>query len=203
MKPQWVIFDVGGVLFDYQLAFSKIAEYLQVTNQNLLDEFYAALIPGELGELTFEDLFSNTLKKIDKHHEHAAVLDIWWNVEHWVEDTKKLMYELDDYDYSLALFTNNWVGMGEKTLGEFQQKQIVKKIFESSVEKLRKPDSRFYELIENEIGMKGSQIFFIDDTSVNIQTAHNRNWQTFLYTLGEDNGVTSNNKLRQKLLEKF
>jgi 2-haloacid dehalogenase len=73
-------------------------------------------------------------------------------------------------------------------------------MFESAVEKISKPDKRLYEIVENRIKATGSEIYFIDDNPENLQTAKKMGWQTFLYSLGEDEGEKANGLIRKNLL---
>lgn len=200
--PKWVLFDVGGVIFDYKSAFRDIAIYLNVDEKRVGEEIFKYIGPGELGEITFESVWEKVLESFQKHHEKEAVLSMWWDLNRWVTDTRILLQELNDAGYLLALFTNNWVGMGVKTAAFLPELSLMKTTFESSIEKLRKPDKTFYEIVEQRINSSGKHIFFIDDTENNIATANDMGWQTFHYQLNKDNGKKSNNKLRRLLLPK-
>lgn len=70
-------------------------------------------------------------------------------------------------------------------------------IIDSSKVGLQKPDPEIYVLAEKLAEAKGEEIFFVENTKVNIDTAKSLGWQTFLYD--------SNNyeKSSQELLEYF
>lgn len=200
MKPRWVIFDVGGVIFDFRKAFHAVEVHLGVAEGILQEKVVAFFGPGELGKITFEEMWLNLLVTIGKEKEHQHILELWWHELHWVEDTKQLIRQLHAAGYKLALFTNNWKGMGAKVKQDMMESELLHAFFESSVEKLRKPDPKFFHLVEKRINAKGQDVFFIDDTKENILAAKERGWQVFHYALSTDNGKSSNNAIRKILL---
>lgn len=200
-KPRWILFDVGGVIFDYVSAFCAIAQYLKVSEEFFVQQIFQTVGPGILGQITFDEELKNALKHFDQVHEHQKVLSLWWDKKWFVSDTLTLIKELKLDDYKLAIFTNNWMDMAEKIYSLSPEIQSVHKRFESSKEKLYKPDIKFYELVESKTCSSDQNIFFIDDTRINLDTARLMNWQTFHYALGNDNGKTSNDKIRSLLLK--
>lgn len=200
-KPKWVIFDVGQVLYDYNSFVIDAARYLDIELILLKAELDGIVEKSMKGEMTFEQVWTQVLKLRGREHELEKILEIWWDSEKFVADTKLLIQELHIKSYSVALFTNNWPNMKERIIKNINDdSSVIKHMFESSVEHLRKPDIKFYELVQNRTGAKGNEIFFIDDKKINLTTAKDLGWQTFLYKLGADGGKTSNNKIRKQLL---
>lgn len=201
-KPKWVIFDVGQVLYDYKSFMKKVSVYLGV-ELPILKDILTDIIENSLrGEMTFKQVWQTTLKQIQKEHEFENIEKIWWNPDTFLKDTKLLVRQLYNSGYSIALFSNNWPGMRERILKNVSNdNNIIKHFFESSVEHIRKPDIEFYYLVEKRLGAKKSEIFFIDDKQINLETAKSLGWQTFLYEIGIDNGKTANNKIRKHLLK--
>lgn len=200
-KPKWVIFDVGQVLYDYKSFQNQVSKHLNIEHELLKAELEDVFVRSMQGEMTFEEVWQEVLGSYGKEKELKNILDIWWDSKKFVVDTKLLVKQLHEKGYSIALFTNNWPNMTEgilKNIGE--DSFVIKHMFESSVEKLRKPDIKFYELVERKTGAKENEIYFIDDKEENLITAETLGWQTFLYELGKDNGKKSNDKIRKKLL---
>ncbi|MCL6096936.1 MAG: HAD-IA family hydrolase [Patescibacteria group bacterium] len=199
-KPAWVIFDIGGVIFNSDSAFRDISEYLKADKKQIMENIIQYLGDDELGKTTFEDVWKNLLKPLNKQNEYKKVIEIWWELKRWIDDTKVLISELNKAGYKLAILTNNWKGMGERILNDTKDFLAVDYIFESSAEGLRKPDLRFYKLVEKRIGASGENIYFIDDSSKNIEAAKNMKWQAFLYSIGNDDGKSANDLIRKELL---
>ena len=74
-------------------------------------------------------------------------------------------------------------------------------IFDSSVERVQKPDVSFYELVEQRISTTGNDLYFIDDVKKNLDIAQQRSWQYFLYGMGNAAGLQANAELRKTLLQ--
>jgi epoxide hydrolase-like predicted phosphatase len=199
-KPTWVIFDIGGVLFDSDSAFRDIASYLDTDKEILTQGIIKFLGKSELGIMSFEEVWKNLLKSLNKHDDHQKVIEIWWDMKRWVSDTKSLIFELKKAGYKLAILTNNWTGMRKRILNDVKEFTLIDKIFESSTEGLRKPDVNFYKFVEKQINAYAGDIYFIDDSNKNIEAAKEIKWLTFLYSLENDHGKKSNALIRKELL---
>jgi len=54
-------------------------------------------------------------------------------------------------------------------------------IVDSSIEQVRKPDPKIYEIARERSGVPTDKILFIDNMQKNLDTARSLGWQTFLY----------------------
>jgi len=199
IKPKWIIFDVGGVLFDYKRAFGAINKHLATDSSHIMSVIDKYIGSGELGNATFNQVWLDILKPLNKENELDKVIDMWWSQEFWLQDTLSLVKDLKKSGYHLAILTNNWNDMGPRLLNvpgidNFEY------IFESSDIKLRKPDPGVFQYVEDKIHATGNDVLLIDDTDKNIAAAKSIGWQSFQYKLGVDNGAESNNNLQRRLL---
>ncbi|KKQ77303.1 MAG: Haloacid dehalogenase superfamily enzyme, subfamily IA [Parcubacteria group bacterium GW2011_GWA1_38_7] len=84
--------------------------------------------------------------------------------------------------YKIGLLTNMYPGM-LKTIGDrgilLQDKFDV--IVDSSIEKVKKPDSNIYKLSELKCGFKSDEIMFIDNSERNLIEPKKMGWQIFWY----------------------
>lgn len=198
-KPQWIIFDVGGVLFDYRRAFNAIAKYLEV-KESYVQEIINSLVGNEeRGGITLERVYTQILSPIGKMSELNKVIDMWYDRQFWLIDTLKLMAQLKSRGYKIAVMTNNWANMG-KRLRAIEGMEVVEKFYESSVVGMRKPDLEFYEYITHDLLTDPSSLLLIDDVDTNCEGAKLAGWQSFIYTIGKDDGQTSNAGLTALLL---
>ncbi len=200
IKPKWIIFDVGGVLFDYKRAFDAINKHLETDSNHIMSVLDKYIGSGELGTITFDQVWLDILKPLNKQNELSRVTDMWWSEEFWLQDTINLVSELKNAGYHLTILTNNWNDMGPKLL-HIKGMENFEYIFESSDIKLRKPDPAIFQYVETKIHEIGSSILLIDDAEDNVEAAKSFGWQSFLYKLGGDHGITSNNAIRKKLLQ--
>lgn len=207
-KPTWIVFDVGGVLLDWPTSSAKTAEFLGLTRNELFDVLFdqtVAMSIGakmNIGELSAHDGWVQILSRLKKHSTPEEIMSRWYAKEFWLEDTLALLQELKDAGYKLAIMSNSWLGLNDPTKQHSFPKelQLFDKVFDSSQEKMKKPDQAFYKLVEDGINAYGEQLLFIDDDKKNLDVAQARNWQTFLYDMAEDRGVQANTVLRQELL---
>jgi putative hydrolase of the HAD superfamily len=199
IKPTWVIFDVGGVLFDFMRGFRAIQDYLGVDGDYVKSIIDAHVGSEERGSATLESVFTAILSPLNRVSELDKMIDMWFNRKYWHEDTFKLMQELKNAGYRIAIMTNNWGNMSDR-LRATKGVEIAEKLYESSVIGMRKPDLEFYEYIRQDLQVEPSKLFLIDDLKENCEGANLAGWQSFIYDLGHDRGVTANNDLRSKLL---
>jgi HAD superfamily hydrolase (TIGR01509 family) len=198
-KPTWIVFDVGGVLFDFPRAFAAIEKYLNVESTYVKKIIDTLIGNEERGGVTLERVYTEVLRPIDKMSELDHVIDMWYSQEFWLPKTISLMAELKSAGYHIAIMTNNWANMTERLLG-VPGVNVTEKLYESSVIGMRKPDLEFYNYIQNDLKVKPEELFLIDDLPENIEGAKVAGWQTFTYTIGDDNGKHANETLRDQLL---
>jgi len=208
-KPTWIVFDVGGVLLDWPSSSTETAKHLGVTHDELFDVLFDQTIKMNigtrmnLGEISAHEGWTIILKELKKEHAPADVISRWFAWEFWLEDTLRLLAELHDHGYKLAVMSNSWLGMNDPTQKHLlpDEFNLFDKIFDSSEVRTQKPDAAFYEIVETGLGSNGEALFFIDDDQKNLDAAEQRGWQHFLYDMSGDQGVEANIKLRAVLLQ--
>ncbi len=201
-KPTWVIFDIGNVLFNIERFVKDLANKYKIDPNNLIRQIDAVdEESGFDGKITITEFWRKVLQEFDLEQELDTVMTMWHDEEeYWIKDTKNLLKELQNAGYNLAIITNNWKDQTEhlrKNLSDFVSPEY---IFESSVEKLSKPDMKFFQLVEDRIKAKESDILFIDDVKNYLAAARKLHWQVFQYSIGDDLGKATNDILRKLLL---
>ncbi len=200
MKPTWVVFDIGGVLFDWRDTQSDIAQSLGVTEESLLATFRRYVVPLRLGRATIDETWSKVLHDLNRPNQPQEILSFYQNNKYHLEDTLQLVQELAAAGYRQALFSNTWPGLIDLTIKPLPQYSCFTQIVDSSKEHLAKPDPQAFALVEKRLGVKGGKIYFIDDSETNIAAAKERGRQTFRYELSTYRGQTSNDLIRKALL---
>jgi FMN phosphatase YigB (HAD superfamily) len=97
----------------------------------------------------------------------------------------------------VGLLTNMYAGM----LTKIEEKGILPKtewdvVIDSSIEMLKKPDKKLFELAEQMSQANGPEILFIDNTIDHITAAKFYGWQTYYYD-------ASNHQESCRILEKY
>jgi putative hydrolase of the HAD superfamily len=198
-KPAWVIFDVGGVLFGFMKGFNAIQDYLGIDGDYVKSIIDSHVGSEERGSATLESVFTAILTPLGKISELDEVIAMWFDRKYWHEDTFKLMQELKNVGYHVAIMTNNWGNMTNR-LRRMKGIEVAEKIYESSVVGMRKPDLEFYEHIRKDLMVDPSKLLLIDDLKENCKGAELAGWQSFVYDIGGDREVSANNRLRAMLL---
>lgn len=200
-KPTWIIFDVGGVLLDWRTGAKDAAELLSIEQELVLEAIYQYLDDIALGKLSIQEVWAKILKDLQKDHDPEDVVAAWHQTKNWVQASTHLIEELSNAGYNIALLTNGVRG-SEAYNRHIWNSPFIKHIFDSIELNFKKPDPEIYQHVEEKLGSRGSELFFIDDSQKNLIAAEEFGWQTFLYDLGSDQGETANNKLREMLLNK-
>lgn len=101
--------------------------------------------------------------------------------------------------YRVGLLTNMYPGM----LTEIKKQGLMPEvqwdlIIDSSVEGFAKPGKEIYEIAQKRADVKAEELFFIDNTLANVETAKDFGWRTFWYD--SKNYEDSSSKLAAFLL---
>lgn len=203
-KPTWIVFDIGGVLLDWPTSSAEAAKLLNIDRGTLFDVLFDQTVEMSIGAkmnigaLSAHEGWTEVLKRLQKEHAPQEIISRWYAEEFWLEDTLKLVTELKTAGYKLAVMSNSWLGLTDPSKQTVlpQELQLFDYIFDSSQEKMKKPDGNFYDLVEKSIQATGEDILFIDDDEKNINIAEQRHWRTYLYDMADDKGVNANNFVR-------
>ena len=200
-KPEWIIFDVGGVMLNWRRSSADLAKKLDVDRDVLLKTLFEFAPMMNLGKTSPRVGWEKILERLGSREDPDKIIKLWREKKYWYNGTLKLVRDLHMSGYKLAIFTNSWLGLTKK--GNKQdlppEIKLFKFIFDSSVEGLQKPDARFYELVEKKTNSSGRNILFIDDDESNLNSARERNWQVFLISSKGGFHLDDTEDLRRRL----
>lgn len=199
-KPTWVIFDVGGVLIDFSKALQETEAYLKVAPGSFTQNILKNLEEWEVGPKHYRQIVKEALIPLNCENQVDGASTVLFNIDRAVGDTLTLIQQVHAAGYKLGMLTNTWAGIIEDVTSNLKEFELFAKVFDSAELGMRKPNEDIYIHVESALPAQGNDIFFIDDNPANIATAKARNWQTYLYSLGQDAGVNSNNRIRGRLL---
>ena len=80
-----------------------------------------------------------------------------------------------------ALLTNNIREWRAGWRARLPVERLFDVVVDSSEAGCRKPEPRIYELTEQQLGLPGAGLLFVDDLGVNLKAARERGWQTVKY----------------------
>jgi len=186
MKRKAVVFDVGRVLFQWQLRalFEKL-----IDDEAELDWFLANVVTEEWH---FEhdrgrplaEMVPERIAMFPQHEKLIRAYQTRFNetVPGPVAGTHAIVQRLHDAGVPLFCLTN----FGHEFWEMFRPTQSLFDLFDdiivSGTEKVAKPVPRIYEIVEQRSGRTGSELFFTDDNQANIKAAQDRGWDAHLFT---------------------
>ncbi len=184
--PSAVVFDIGRVLFEWQLSalFAKL-----IADPDELAWFVANVVTEEwhyqhdrgrsLAEMVPERIAEFPAYAA---HIHAYATRFNETVPGPVAGMPALVERLHARGVPLYGLTN----FGDELWARFRPTQPIFDLFAdvivSGAEKVAKPDPAIYAIAEARTGRRGGELFFTDDNPDNIATARARGWHAHLFT---------------------
>jgi 2-haloacid dehalogenase len=186
MATTAVVFDVGRVLFQWQLEalFEKL-----IDDPRELDWFLANVVTEEWHfqhdrGRPLAEMIPERIAEFPAYASHIRAYATRFNetVPGPVDGTHDLVRRLHARGVPLYCLTN----FGDEFWAMFRPVQPIFDLFEdivvSGTEKVAKPDPAIYAITEQRSGRAGAQLFFTDDNPANIAAARARGWQAHLFT---------------------
>ena len=181
-----VVFDVGRVLFQWQLGalFEKL-----IDDRDELEWFLANVVTEEWHfdhdrGRALADMVPERIALFPQYESHIRAYATRFNetVPGPVDGTHDLVERLAAAGVPLFCLTN----FGDEFWQVFRPTQPIfdhfADIIVSGVEKVAKPDPRIYAITEVRAARAGHQLFFTDDNPANIAAARARGWDAHLFT---------------------
>ena len=181
-----VVFDVGRVLFEWQLRalFEKLIE-----DRDELDWFLANVVTEEWHfehdrGRALADMVPERIAQFPAYESHINAYATRFNetVPGPVPGSHAIVERLAEAGVPLFCLTN----FGDEFWQMFRPTQPIfdhfADIIVSGVEKVAKPEPRIYEIVEQRSGRDGAALFFADDNPDNIAAAKARGWDAHLFS---------------------
>ena len=180
------VFDVGRVLFDWQLRilFEKL-----IDDPQELDWFLANVVTEEWHfehdrGRALADMLPERIALHPQYERHIEAYAARFNetIPGPIKGSHALVERLAARGVPLFCLTN----FGDEFWRMFRPTQPIfdhfAEIIVSGTEKVAKPDARIYEIVEQRSGRRGDALFFTDDNPDNIAAAKARSWDAHLFT---------------------
>lgn len=181
-----VVFDVGRVLFQWQLGalFEKL-----IDDPEELDWFLSHVVTEEWHfehdrGRALADMVPERIALYPQYEAHIRAYAARFNetVPGPVEGSHAIVERLAGAGVPLYCLTN----FGDEFWQMFRPTQPIfdhfADIIVSGVEKVAKPEARIYAIVEERSGRSGADLFFTDDNPDNIAAARARGWDAHLFT---------------------
>ena len=184
--PRAVVFDIGRVLFDWDLRclFEKL-----IDDRQELDRFLAEVVTEQWH---FEcdggrPLAEMVPERIARFPDHAHLIEAYRarfneTIPGEIPGTHDIVRRLAARGVSLYALTN----FGAEFWAGFRPTQSIFELFSDIVvsgdERCAKPDPQIYAIAERRFGHAPQTLFFTDDNAANVSAARARGWHAHLFT---------------------
>ncbi len=180
-----IVFDMGGVLIDFNLKKTVVAEfepqYHEVIYEHVFGENSVWKTLDE-GIYTYDQVIPGILEKLPEeiHEKISAMVTDFYDYMPPFTETYELVKELKQNGYNIYLLSNATPRFFDRYL-DIPALQLFDGFFISSLYKLLKPDRRIYEAFCNKFSLKPEECFFIDDLEANIEGAKSYGMKGFVF----------------------
>jgi 2-haloacid dehalogenase len=184
--PKAVVFDIGRVLFDWNLRhlFAKL-----IDDPAQLDWFLAEVVTEKwhFQSDAGRPLAEMVPERMAEFPDHAPLIEAYRarfneTLPSPIPGTHEFARRLAARGVPLYALTN----FGAEFWAGFRPVQPIFDLFADVVvsgeERCAKPDPRIYAIAERRFGQPPEALFFIDDNPANIEAARARGWQAHLFT---------------------
>ncbi|NNU79278.1 HAD family phosphatase [Halovulum dunhuangense] len=185
-RPEAIVFDIGNVLIEWnpERVFDEI-----MGSRAAREELFATVdLHGMNDRIDRGAPFRETVHaEAARHPRFRAQIEQWHT--RWldmaspaIEGSWRILRTLRSQGvpvFALSNFGIQTFALAEGVypiLNEFDRRYL------SGQMKVIKPDPRIYEMVEQDCGLSGAQLFFTDDRADNIAAADARGWQTHRFT---------------------
>ena len=185
-QPNTVVFDVGRVLYRWQLSglLEKVVDdpvRLAFALEHVVtEEWHFRADQGE----RLADMVPQRIAEFPEYEDalHAYARRFNESIPGPVEGSHELVERLDAAGVPLFALTN----FGEEFWAGFRPTAPIfdrfRDIIVSGTERVAKPDEAIYRIVEQRSGRAPADLFFIDDNAANIAAAEARGWTGHLFT---------------------
>lgn len=192
-----IIFDMGGVLVDYDLercfrAFDAIGlpEVRQWVNPYRQEGVFAQI---EQGTISREDFYRHIEQQVGRKVDHEAIDRAWCSFLLTIpEDKLNLLRELRQQGYRVYMLSNtneimfDWMRHEVFTAQGLTVMDYFDQLFLSYEMKLLKPSPAIFEKMIQQGAITPQQALFIDDAELNVATAAQLGFYTYQPCVHED-----------------
>ncbi len=175
MKKDVIIFDLGGVLIDWNPAhlfdkiFHKPEEKKYFFKNICTDDWHAQ---QDAGRKTAEATEELVMKHPDWAHHIKAFYARWKEMFGGaIEGTVDILKELKGRNYKLYALTNWSAELFDETASDYPFLKWFEGIVKSGEEKINKPDLRIYNILLHRFAIDPTTAIYIDDRESNVRAA--------------------------------
>lgn len=180
-----IVFDMGGVILDFNLKKTVEAEfspeYHEVIYKHVFGENNVWKILDE-GKTTYDKVIPGVLEKLppELHEKVSAMITDFYDYMPPFPETCELVKELKENGYNIYLLSNANARFFDRYLN-IPALKYFDGFFISALYKIVKPNREIYEAFCKKFSVAPEECFFIDDLEANIKGAKDYGMQGFVF----------------------
>ena len=185
--PKAIVFDFGNVLYDldFKLFFKNLTSLLEEDLSSGYPPFLVDVVHDyESGQIDTETFISKIQDYKKGVLDPESIINCWNSMLKGIPENRWQFLSNLKSQYKLFLLSNiNELHLNvvynhiNKIHGKVDfESDYFDAVFYSHLIKMRKPNNDIYLFVEENIGMKGKEILFIDDNAENIESAKKIGW---------------------------
>jgi HAD superfamily hydrolase (TIGR01509 family) len=187
--PKAVVFDLGKVLldFDYGIAVRRFLARVHLSPLEMLGLInHSTLFPRyEAGLLSTEAFFEEVRKVSGFQGELTEFTGMFGDIFTEIPPMVALHAELRQRGLPTYVFSNT----NDLAIRHVRQRFPFFSQFDGYVlsyeHRCMRPDARLYEVVERVSGLRGQDLFYLDDRTENVAAGAARGWQAVLHESAE------------------
>lgn len=193
MSIKWIIFDMCGVLIEdaYQHIFREVSKEKGYDHLTFMDEIREPLDKTMQGIISERDFFQIILKRFDLNFTIKELEEKLIAGFVKIEDTWKVVENLKDKGYKLAILSDMGKEMVEKEMNTLELRKYFDELIFSSETGYKKPQLELFKIALEKLNSKPEECIFIDDKKRNTDAAKKLHINTITFETPE--------KLEEKL----
>lgn len=179
-----VVFDVGGVLCEWEDICKEFAKEIDVEEEEFLKVFlkhsFDPVSGSDLGWINMDEFFDKLTNELGVPDKTKVWRKRFIPGFKRIEETYELAEELEG-KFELAVLTNAKIDLWDEWK-EGRLREYFKVIVDSSEEHVLKPDEKIYRILLDRLKLKAEECLFIDDSEENILAADKLGFKTVHFT---------------------
>lgn len=182
MKPEFIYFDLGGVVFHFSGGLAKLAKKYGYQYSDFEKVFRKYDDRVCRGEITPEELWDHYQSELGFADSSINFTDYWISNFSPIKKVHSLISGLAAVNFPIGLFTNVYLGIFDKALSSGAIPNVAySALIKSCDVRLVKPEAAIYKLAQQKTGKDANKILFIDDKPDFLKPAQDLGWQTVLF----------------------
>jgi putative hydrolase of the HAD superfamily len=191
MKTKCILFDADGVVINTEVFSSQYQKQFGVSNDEMLPFFKGIFQECLVGKADLKEAVLPYLPAWKWNGTVDEFLEYWFRAEHHIDERMlELIKALKDKNIKCYLATKQEKYRTEYMRSKMGFNDVFDGIFSSADIGHKKPEREFYEFIlkwiEKTDGFKKEELFFVDDSKENVDSAIDCGINSWLYTDFDD-----------------